>query len=383
MTLHASAPSTTAVCFLLILALLALVCLVLMVMIVRLRRQWTLQQQQQQTTNQVLTTDDVESSKPSGQSASTLEARYSRVERQLVNRFVVDLEPVLRGSPAQEGSTSRPAPSLCCAICLGPFRVAQVVSWSSGGHPTCCQSPRHVFHHYCVKKWLLHHDTCPVCRQFLLVPSPASSSSASVRSAFSLVSRASTISTIPAVVECRSRSLEVKAGAAQPVNDFPIPATPPPSQFPRYCRVKSRNSYDLFDLRYGMLRMTISPRMRASSSFASLQVLVGPLAETHKGQVGTNTPFPLHDDSDTEDGVSARQIEFQILAAPSGGMEHWRCFDASLQRFRKLREKSKVSADQLASLRYSETCQTRARRVVRPLPDRSARLRDAATRNIR
>jgi Ring finger domain len=353
-------------------------------MIVRLRRQWTLQQQQQQTTNHVLTTDDVESSKPSGQSAAALEARYSRIERQLVNRFVVDLEPILSSSPAKEGSVpppSRPAPSLCCAICLGPFRVAQVVSWSSGAHPTCCQSPRHVFHHYCVKKWLLHHDTCPVCRQVLLVSSPASSSSASVRSAFSLVSRASTISTIPAVVECRSRSLEVKAGAAPPVHDFLVPATTLPSQFPRYCRVKSRNSYDLFDLRYGMLRMTISPRMRASSSFASLQVLVGP-SEAHKGQVGTNTPFPLNDDLDTEDGVSARQIEFQILAAPSGGMAHWRCFDATLQRFRKLREKSKVFADQLESLRYSETCQTRARRAVQPFPDRSERRRDAATQNI-
>lgn len=51
-----------------------------------------------------------------------------------------------------------------CSICMETFTKDTIVSWSPNSK---CD---HVFHHSCIKEWLLHHDTCPCCRtQFLLV----------------------------------------------------------------------------------------------------------------------------------------------------------------------------------------------------------------------
>jgi hypothetical protein len=54
-----------------------------------------------------------------------------------------------------------------CAICMEPFVVGQTVSWSAS---TSCE---HVFHHSCIKEWLLRHIHCPCCREvYLLVDCP-------------------------------------------------------------------------------------------------------------------------------------------------------------------------------------------------------------------
>lgn len=45
-----------------------------------------------------------------------------------------------------------------CPICMESFAESDVLSWSP---TTSCQ---HVFHHECLKEWLLYHDNCPYCR---------------------------------------------------------------------------------------------------------------------------------------------------------------------------------------------------------------------------
>lgn len=45
-----------------------------------------------------------------------------------------------------------------CSICMERFEKDDIVSWSP---TTTCL---HVFHHECLKEWLLYHDNCPYCR---------------------------------------------------------------------------------------------------------------------------------------------------------------------------------------------------------------------------
>lgn len=55
-----------------------------------------------------------------------------------------------------------------CPICYECMDSDSIVSWSPN---RVCD---HVFHHECIKEWLLHHDTCPCCRvSFLLVDADA------------------------------------------------------------------------------------------------------------------------------------------------------------------------------------------------------------------
>ena len=49
-----------------------------------------------------------------------------------------------------------------CSICMESFAHNDLVSWSPS---TECN---HVFHHACIKTWLLHHECCPYCRVCLL-----------------------------------------------------------------------------------------------------------------------------------------------------------------------------------------------------------------------
>lgn len=49
-----------------------------------------------------------------------------------------------------------------CPICMECFAVDDIVSWSP---TTNCD---HVFHHQCVKEWLVYHDACPYCRVTML-----------------------------------------------------------------------------------------------------------------------------------------------------------------------------------------------------------------------
>lgn len=45
-----------------------------------------------------------------------------------------------------------------CAVCMERFKENDIVSWSPD------ERCGHVFHHECIKEWLLFHDNCPYCR---------------------------------------------------------------------------------------------------------------------------------------------------------------------------------------------------------------------------
>jgi Zinc finger, C3HC4 type (RING finger) len=55
--------------------------------------------------------------------------------------------------------------SCCCAICLEPYQVGDIVAWSR--HSDTCF---HAFHQDCIIPWLqdIRHDDCPSCRAVLL-----------------------------------------------------------------------------------------------------------------------------------------------------------------------------------------------------------------------
>jgi Ring finger domain len=49
-----------------------------------------------------------------------------------------------------------------CSICFEKLLVHEIASWSP--NPEC----HHVFHHACIKEWLLHNAGCPTCRATFL-----------------------------------------------------------------------------------------------------------------------------------------------------------------------------------------------------------------------
>jgi len=49
-----------------------------------------------------------------------------------------------------------------CSICMEEFYVGDVISWSP------YQACSHVYHHQCIKEWLLRHNNCPFCRTIVL-----------------------------------------------------------------------------------------------------------------------------------------------------------------------------------------------------------------------
>ena len=50
-----------------------------------------------------------------------------------------------------------------CPICMSPMVAGEIVSWSPN------QACNHVYHHECIKEWLLHHMNCPFCRATFLL----------------------------------------------------------------------------------------------------------------------------------------------------------------------------------------------------------------------
>ena len=52
-----------------------------------------------------------------------------------------------------------------CAICLNDFHDGEEICWSQ--NIEC----GHVFHHLCIKQWVLRHDDCPCCRNNFLLDS--------------------------------------------------------------------------------------------------------------------------------------------------------------------------------------------------------------------
>lgn len=51
-----------------------------------------------------------------------------------------------------------------CPICMEAFAVGDIVSWSPNPEGSC----RHVFHHECLKEWMLQSGDCPCCRELIL-----------------------------------------------------------------------------------------------------------------------------------------------------------------------------------------------------------------------
>jgi hypothetical protein len=49
-----------------------------------------------------------------------------------------------------------------CPVCMDALEVGDLVSWSPNSQ---CE---HVFHHCCIKEWLLKRKCCPCCRQIFL-----------------------------------------------------------------------------------------------------------------------------------------------------------------------------------------------------------------------
>jgi hypothetical protein len=49
-----------------------------------------------------------------------------------------------------------------CPICFDAFQPGEIVSWSPDPH---CD---HIFHHHCIKEWLLRNKECPFCRETFL-----------------------------------------------------------------------------------------------------------------------------------------------------------------------------------------------------------------------
>lgn len=49
-----------------------------------------------------------------------------------------------------------------CPVCMSPLQVDDIVSWSA--NPLCS----HVYHHECIKEWLLRHTECCLCKHTML-----------------------------------------------------------------------------------------------------------------------------------------------------------------------------------------------------------------------
>mmetsp|Transcript_58373 Transcript_58373/g.142743 ORF Transcript_58373/g.142743 Transcript_58373/m.142743 type:complete len:825 (-) Transcript_58373:34-2508(-) len=52
----------------------------------------------------------------------------------------------------------------CCSICLESFRIGDTISWSTS---SACP---HVYHHACIREWLLRKVGCPYCRVVVFLP---------------------------------------------------------------------------------------------------------------------------------------------------------------------------------------------------------------------
>jgi len=93
----------------------------------------------------------------------TQDATKPSLEHRLVcdeNENEDDKEHGDDGSIATASSSATLSSS--CPICMESFTVGQTVSWSTSND---CH---HVFHHSCLREWLLRHTECPCCRTTVL-----------------------------------------------------------------------------------------------------------------------------------------------------------------------------------------------------------------------
>jgi len=115
------------------------------------------------------------------------ERRYRAIEKWMVNKSVCEHDGICdslqkgnNGSNESSGENNESAPVdeewACsslendleddhtreCPICMDVIAKGEIVSWSAT--PACS----HIFHHQCIKQWLLKHRECPFCRECFL-----------------------------------------------------------------------------------------------------------------------------------------------------------------------------------------------------------------------
>lgn len=71
-------------------------------------------------------------------------------------------EETATSSPSCDENSDDESESKECPICFDTFEVNDIVSWSAD--PVC----RHIFHHRCLKEWLVKNKGCPFCREIFL-----------------------------------------------------------------------------------------------------------------------------------------------------------------------------------------------------------------------
>lgn len=118
-------------------------------------------------------------SEPQPQQRCSPSQRYAIIETWLVSKSVAAHDAIC--DEGQRTAVSLNTSSLNkfpadssqneCSICYEEFVTADIVSWSP--NPGECN---HIYHHGCIKEWLLKHDSCPCCRQTFLPIDDACSS---------------------------------------------------------------------------------------------------------------------------------------------------------------------------------------------------------------
>jgi len=81
--------------------------------------------------------------------------RQETVDETLVIRKVLQHADICKASSLKRQEADD------CPICLDTFQIDEMVAWSAD--PNC----NHVFHHACVKEWLIRKPHCPSCRTLL------------------------------------------------------------------------------------------------------------------------------------------------------------------------------------------------------------------------
>ena len=92
---------------------------------------------------------------------------HSPPSRRQCDDSVTDTErstsSVSNGDEDQRDNDNHPFIELQCPICLDEFHDGDEICVSQN------QQCRHVFHHVCIKEWLLRHEECPCCRNNFLM----------------------------------------------------------------------------------------------------------------------------------------------------------------------------------------------------------------------
>jgi len=149
-----------------VLAFLSTLIIIIAYKLVRQTQQQQLQQQQQSPhTNS--------SSEPAlDDQAERILRRYETIEHWLITKKVQVYDAFSQRvvqciipqspPPPQQQQSNKPCGDNECPICMNEIKHNDAVSWSA--NPSC----NHVFHHVCLKEWLLRRTACPYCRETVL-----------------------------------------------------------------------------------------------------------------------------------------------------------------------------------------------------------------------